>query len=123
VFGILVGYPESSFSTIPDLITTKKRRANKFVVIPWVATHFTKLKNVQKVLSHYTKNFSNFKPKIVIKLSEIWVLDPRSGIRKKIIPDSDQGVKKHRISYPDPQHCPDNVQMADATVSCTIAFF
>jgi hypothetical protein len=35
--------------------------------------------------------------------------DPRSGIRKKFIPDPDpgsriQGVKKHRIPDPDPQH-------------------
>ncbi len=28
-----------------------------------------------------------FTPKIVIKLSKIWVRDPRSGIRKKPIPD------------------------------------
>jgi hypothetical protein len=40
--------------------------------------------------------------------SRIW--NPRSGIRKKIIPDPESGtrilgVKRHRIPDPDPQHC------------------
>jgi len=45
-------------------------------------------------------------PKVVPKLSEIWVGDARSGFRKnytgKIIPGPDQGVKK--TPDPDPQH-------------------
>jgi hypothetical protein len=32
------------------------------------------------------------------------IRDPRSGIRKKFIPDP--GGKKQRILDPDPQHCP-----------------
>jgi hypothetical protein len=91
----LLSYPGSN--------NNKRRRANKFVDIPfWVAMHFTKLKNIflkryNKVLSYLTKNFSNFNPKIVTKLSEIWFGDPRSGIREKFS-CPDQVVKK----APDP---------------------
>jgi hypothetical protein len=41
-------------------------------------------------------------------LSNIWVWDPGSEIRKKPIPDPGspiQGSKRHRIPDPDPQHC------------------
>jgi hypothetical protein len=37
--------------------------------------------NLQRIIELITQ-------KIVIKLSKIWVWDPRSGIRKKPIPDS-----------------------------------
>jgi hypothetical protein len=131
VLRIRDGYPVSSFSSIPDLTSNdnKKEEVEKICwhAFFWVATHFTKLKNIflkryNKVLNHFTKNFSNFNPKIVSKLSKIWVGDP--GSRKKFPrSDPDQGVKKtHRIPDTDPQHCPDNVQIADATVSYTIAF-
>jgi hypothetical protein len=34
------------------------------------------------------------------------IQDPRSGIRKKPIPDpGSRGKKRHRIPDPDPQHC------------------
>jgi hypothetical protein len=42
-----------------------------------------------------------FYPKIVTKLSKIWVGDPGFEIRKKPIPNP--GVKRHRIQGP--QHC------------------
>jgi hypothetical protein len=46
-----------------------------------------------------------FTQKLVTKLTKIWVWDPRSGIRKKPIPDpGSKGSKKHRIPDPDPQH-------------------
>ncbi len=45
-----------------------------------------------------------FTQKIVIKLSKIWVWDPRSAIRKKSIPDPGSRSKRHRIPDPDPQH-------------------
>jgi hypothetical protein len=47
-----------------------------------------------------------------------WIQDP--GSRKKL---SGSRSQKKKTPDPDPQHCPDNVQIADATVSCTIAFF
>jgi hypothetical protein len=56
--------------------------------------------NFQRIIELFTQ-------KIVTKLSKTWVWDPRSGIRKKPIPDSGsrmQGSKKHRIPDPDPQH-------------------
>ncbi len=46
---------------------------------------------------------SNFYPKIVTKLSKMWVWDPWSGFRKKPSPDPGsriQGSKRHRISDP-----------------------
>jgi hypothetical protein len=85
----------------------KEEGRKKFVVAPfWVAIHFTEFKNIlffkrygtTRFLNHLTKNFSNFNPKIVTKLPEIWVGDPRSGIKEKKFPDPDQGVKK----TPDP---------------------
>jgi hypothetical protein len=43
-----------------------------------------------------------FTHKNVTKLAAVWAGNLRSEIWKKIILDSDPGVKKHRI--PDPQH-------------------
>jgi hypothetical protein len=38
-------------------------------------------------LANFEKILELFTQKIVTKLSKIWVRDPRSGIRKKPIPD------------------------------------
>ncbi len=39
------------------------------------------------------------------KLSDIWLGDPRYGIKKKLIPDLDPGVKKSTGSQtPDPEY-------------------
>jgi hypothetical protein len=60
----------------------------------------------KKIWANFQRIIELFTQKIVSKLSKIWVWDPgsgpRSGIRKKPIPDP--GVKKHRIPDPDPQH-------------------
>ncbi len=47
-------------------------------------------------MGQFTKNYRTFYPKIVIKLSKIWVWDPGSG--KTIFRIPDPGVKK----APDP---------------------
>jgi hypothetical protein len=41
----------------------------------------------KKIWANFHRNMELFTPKIVTKLSKIWVRDPRSGIRKKPIPD------------------------------------
>jgi hypothetical protein len=46
----------------------------------------------KKILANFQRIIELFTPKIVTKLSKIWVWDPRSGIRKKPIPDP--GAKK-----------------------------
>jgi hypothetical protein len=67
----------------------------------FVATNFTKLKNYlifkmlkKKIWANFKKIIELFTPKIVTKLSKygFGIQDPRSGIRKKPIPDP--GVKK-----------------------------
>jgi hypothetical protein len=50
----------------------------------------------KKVWANFQRIIEVFTQKIITKLSKIWVWDPRSGIRKKPIPDP--GVKK----APDP---------------------
>jgi hypothetical protein len=52
----------------------------------------------KKIGANFQRIRELFAKKIVTKLSKVWVWDPRSGIRKKPIPDP--GVKK----APDPQH-------------------
>ncbi len=104
--GCLSRIPDPDFypSRIPDPKTaTKERGEKKLVVITfYVATNFTKLQIIW-VLKWWRKNWAHFQriielftSKIVTKLSKIWIWDPRSGIRKKPIPDL--GVKK----APDP---------------------
>jgi hypothetical protein len=63
----------------------------------------------KKIWPNIPRIFEVFTQKIFTKPSKIWVWDPRSGIRKKPIPDPAsriQGSKRHRIPDPDPQHCP-----------------
>ena len=102
--GSLSRIPDPDFypSRIPDLgcrfpdpkTAMKDRGEKKFVVIPFFgAINFTKLnyfifENLKKKnLGQFSKNYRPFTQKIVSKLSKIWVWDPRSGIRKKPIPD------------------------------------
>jgi hypothetical protein len=57
--------------------------------------------NFQRIIELFTQKFVN-------KLSKIWIWDPRSGIRKKSIPDPGSWGQKgtgSRILDPDPQHC------------------
>jgi hypothetical protein len=74
----------------------------------FLATNFTKFKIIL-FLNCWRKKFGpNFKElgielftqKVVTKFSKIWVWDPRSGIRKKPIPDPGSGKNLFRI--PDP---------------------
>ncbi len=83
-------------SRIPDPKTaTKERGEKKFVVITfYVATNFHKIANYfsfevlkKKIWANFQRIIELFTHKIVNKLSKIWVWDPRSGIRKKPIPD------------------------------------
>jgi hypothetical protein len=89
-------------SRISDPNTATKERGKKIVVIPfYVVTNFTKFENYfsfemlkKKIWANFQRIIALFTQKIVTKLSKIWVwdpgsgiLDPRSGIRKKPIPD------------------------------------
>ncbi len=69
----------------------------------------------KKIWANFQRITELFTQKIVTKLSKIWAWDPRSGIRKKPIPDP--GVKKapdpvSRIRNSDPD--PDPAQNLDA---------
>jgi hypothetical protein len=112
-------------SRIPDPKTAMKTGVKKkSVVIPFFgAINFTSLNYFifemlkKKIWANtFLKIIELFTPKIVTKLSKIWVWDPGSEIRdpgseKKPIPDPGPGVKKapdpgSRIPDPDPpQHC------------------
>ncbi len=68
------------------------------------AINFTKLNYFifamlkKKIWPIFQRIIELFTPKIVTKLSKICVWDPRSGIRKKPIPDpGSRGQKRHRI--------------------------
>ncbi len=71
--------PDFYPSQIPDL----------WLSYSFVATNIIKFVNnlifehVKKLFCQNTKNYSTLYPKNFIKLSKIWVWDPRSGIRKK----------------------------------------
>jgi hypothetical protein len=81
-------------SRIPDPNTAMKDRGKrKFVVLPFFgATSFTKLNYFifamlkKKNLGQFSKNYRTFHPKIVTKLSKIWVWDP--GVKKAPDPGS-----------------------------------
>jgi hypothetical protein len=123
--GCLSRIPDPDFthpgSRIPDPKTaTKERSEKKLVVITfYVATNFTKLKIIlvftfqvlkKKIWANFQRNYRTFYPKIVIKLSKIWVWSPGSEIRdpgsgKTYSRSGIQGSKRHRIPDPDPQHC------------------
>ncbi len=87
--------------------------SHKFHII----VHYFSLKCWRKKFGpNFQRIIELFTQKIVTKLSKVWVWDPRSGIRKKPIPDPGSwgqkgtgsrilGSKRHRIPDPDPQHC------------------
>ncbi len=72
-----------------------------------VAINITKLICIQFFLQEQKKDLSQLILKYFSKqifysaLRTIWV---ESGIRKKLIPDPEQGVKKHQFPDPNPQH-------------------
>jgi hypothetical protein len=108
-YGSGLVYPGSRFFSISDPGFNKIRGgAKKLVVIPFLPINFLKIENytkfflqVQKKLSQLTKNLSILNPKVVSKLSGIWI---GSGIRTKTFPLSVSRGKKYRISDPDPQY-------------------
>jgi hypothetical protein len=65
----------------------------------------------KKIWANFQRIIEVFTQKTFTKLSKIWVWNPRSGIRKKPIPDSDPGVKK----APDPGS-------GSATLGCTAIY-
>jgi hypothetical protein len=60
----------------------------------------------KKIWASFQRIIELFTQKFVTKLSIIWVWDPRSGIRKKPIPDPvSRGQKGTGSRIPDPQQC------------------
>jgi hypothetical protein len=72
-------------SLIPDPKTGKK--------------YYTFVMLKKKIWANFTRIIELVTPKIVTKLSKIWIWDPGSGKKLSRI----QGSKRHRI--PDSQHC------------------
>jgi hypothetical protein len=71
----------------------------------------------KKIWANFQRIIELFTQKTVTKLSKVWVCDPRSGIRKKLIPDPGsriQGSKRHRIPDPDPRPVMQSLCMAHA---------
>jgi hypothetical protein len=54
----------------------------------------------KKIWAKFQRIIEVFTPKIVTKLSKIWVWDPRSGIRKKPILDPGSRVQKGSVVEP-----------------------
>ncbi len=90
--------PGSWFLPIPGSKNSSKREGwKKIYCHTCFCSHLTIFyfwNAEEKNLGQFSKLFTQ---KIVTKLSKIWVWDPRSGIRKKPIPDPG-------IQDPDPQH-------------------
>jgi hypothetical protein len=119
--GMFIPDPGSWFLPIPDpgsripdpKTATKERGEEKFVVIAfYVAKNFTKLQITlvwsaeEKNLGQSSKNYRTFYPKIVTKLSKIWIWDPGSEIwdpEKNYSRSRIQRSKRHRIPDPDLQ--------------------
>jgi hypothetical protein len=105
-------------SRIPDPKTAPKKQRTKFVCHNFLCSHkFHKIANYfsfevlkKKMWANFQRIIELFTQKIVTKLSKKYgfgIREPRSGIRKKTIPDPRsriQGSKRHRIPDPDPQH-------------------
>jgi hypothetical protein len=96
-------------SRIPDPKQQQKRGVKKNLSYFLCSHKFHKNENYfsfevlkKKIWANFQRIIELFTQKIVTQLSKIWVWDPRSGIRKKPIPDP--GVKK--APDPDPQHFP-----------------
>ena len=90
----------------------QKRGVRKNLLSFFLETNITKWKlfyfwsGEEQNLGQFTKNCRTFYPKIVIKLSKIWVWDLGSEKREQEKTYSGsriQGLKRNRI--PDPQHC------------------
>jgi hypothetical protein len=109
--------PDPDFypSRIPDLgFRIQKQQQNRGVEKKisshtFLCSHkFHKIENYfsfevlkKKVWANFQRIFKLFTPKIVTKLSKIWVWDPEktySGSRIQV-------SKRHLIPDPDPQHC------------------
>jgi hypothetical protein len=105
-------------SRIPDPKTaTKEKGEKKLDVKPfYVATKFYKIVNYfsfevikKKIWANFLRIIELFTKKLSKSSSKygLGIRNPRSGIRKKPIPDPGsriQGSKRHRIPDPDPQH-------------------
>jgi hypothetical protein len=84
----------------------QKGRVKKISCHTFLCSHkFHKIENYfsfevlkKKIWANFQRIIELFTQKIVTKVSKIWSWDPRSGIRKKPIPDPGPGVKK----APDP---------------------
>ncbi len=113
--GCLSRIPDPDFypSRIPDpgyKNSSKREGWKKLVVIPffvaiisqnWKLFYFWNAE--EKNFGQFSKNYRTLYPKIVTKLSKIWVWDPGSEIRdpeKTFSGSRIQGSKRHRI--PDP---------------------
>jgi hypothetical protein len=92
--------PDFYGSRIPDPKTATKERGGKKICYNFLFSHKVhKIANYfsfevvkKKIWANFQRIIELFTQKIVTKLSKIWIRDPRSGIRKKPIPDL--GVKK-----------------------------
>jgi hypothetical protein len=98
--GCLSRIPKPDFcpSRIPDpKIATKEREKKKICCPTFFCSHNNhKIENYinfelvkEKIWANSHRLIELYTQKIVIKLSKVWVWDPRSGIRKKPIPDPD----------------------------------
>jgi hypothetical protein len=94
--GMFIPDPDFYPSRIPDpKSVTKERGEKKFFYHTFFCSHkfhkieyyvfFEMLK--KKILANFQRIVEVFTQKIFNMLSNIWVWDPRSGIRKKPIPD------------------------------------
>jgi hypothetical protein len=107
-------YPGSLIFNQPGSRISKERGEKKIFHTFFVATNFNIIENnfifkilKKKIWANFQRNMDLCTPKIVIKLSKIWVWDPGSEIRdpeKTYSGSRIQGSKKHRIPDPDPQH-------------------
>jgi hypothetical protein len=100
-------------SLIPDPKTATKKRGEKNELSYIFCSHkFHKIKNYfifemlkKKIWDNFQRIIELFTQKIVIKLSKIWVWDPRSGIGKKSIPGpGSRGQKGTGSRIPDLQY-------------------
>jgi hypothetical protein len=91
---LVIEYWPTFFFFATSKTATKSRGEKKFIsYLFYVATNFTKM-YIILILKCWRKKFGNFQR--ILELLEVWVWDPRSGIRNK--PIQDRGVKK----APDP---------------------
>jgi hypothetical protein len=77
-------------SRIPDPKTATKERGEKIFCRTFFCSHkYHKIENcfILKIWTNLQRIIELFYPIIVISLSKIWILDPRSGIRNKPLPD------------------------------------